>query len=81
MLITILHDLMQLCYLTRFREDIEMPKNSNPIKKRREIKAISRGRVEEAIRYRPKPKLFLPKNEFNEKMGRMKSSRSNRWKY
>ena len=56
-------------------------RKKNSIKKRRKIKAISRGRVEQAIRYRPKPKLLLPKNEFNEKMGRMKSSRSNRWKY
>ena len=55
-------------------------RKKNPVKKRRKIKAISRGRVEQAIRYRPKPKLLLPKNEFNEKMDRMKSSSSNRWK-
>ena len=52
----------------------------NSIKKRRKIKASSRGRVEQVIRHRPKPKLFLPKNEFNEKMDRMKRSSSNRLK-
>ena len=50
------------------------------MKNRKKVKAIVRGRVEQAIRYRHKPKLLLPNNEFNEKMDRMKRSSSNRWK-
>ena len=55
-------------------------RKKNPIKKRRKIKAMNRGRVEQAIRCHPKSKLLLLKNEINEKIDRMKSSTSNRWK-
>ena len=50
------------------------------MKKRKNIKAIMRGRGEQAIRYRPKLKLPLPKTDFNEKTDQMESFSSNRWK-
>ena len=44
MLITILHDLMQLCDLTRYREDTEAPKKSG------RIRNVIEGRLYESSR-------------------------------
>ena len=47
MLITILHDLMQLCDLTRYMEDTEIPKKSGvnqECNRRKALRVIPRGK-------------------------------------